>query len=392
MELNIAMVSHTTIDKDDKNLPDYAIVTVERAASDLRRALPVVVCDGKQSILVQSAELLTDRGMEKFHRLCGADPVVGLTRVRANILRISPRSGDVALVKLSDHMNSAILQSMADPADDLMHPMKGPFHVAQQKATTVHAAGLKLCKIGRLLPAALFSSALFTDDALATTDGADWAKARGLLHVSAQDILDFDRRDAAALRQVTSAKVPLAGAEKTTMVAFRPDDGGTEHFALIIGDPNRHDPVLARIHSECFTGDLLGSLKCDCGEQLNGAIKHMQAAGGGVLLYLAQEGRGIGLINKLRAYQLQDQGFDTVDANERLGFHADERIFAPAAQMLKILGFAEVRLLTNNPLKVAGLENCGVTVAERVKHSFPSNAHNDHYLQTKRKRSGHLLP
>nr|WP_250646705.1 GTP cyclohydrolase II [Pseudemcibacter aquimaris] len=175
------------------------------------------------------------------------------------------------------------------------------------------------------------------------------------------------------------------------MVAFRPDDGGTEHFAIIVGDPSCDDAVMTRIHSECFTGDLLGSLKCDCGEQMRGAIKYMAEAGGGILLYLAQEGRGIGLINKLRAYHLQDQGFDTVDANERLGFLSDERIFEPAAEMLKKMGYSKVRLLTNNPDKVAGLEACGITVSERVEHKFPSNNHNDLYLKTKKKRSGHLL-
>ncbi len=379
----------TTIGKDDKKLLDHKIVTVERAAADLRRALAVVVGDGADAILVQSAELLTDLWIDRLRDLAGGAPVVGLTYNRANVLHVLPRSGDVALIRLPDHVagdtTSAVIQSMADPADDLMRPLLGPFHVADQAPGVIHRAGLKLCKIARLLPAALFSTPLPTED------GPAWADAHGLLYVRAEDILGFDHQDAAGLRQVTSARVPLAGAEKTTMVAFRPDDGGTEHFALIIGDPNRHDPVLTRIHSECFTGDLLGSLKCDCGEQLNGAIRHMQGQGGGVLLYLAQEGRGIGLINKLRAYHLQDQGFDTVDANERLGFHSDERIFEPAAEMLRILGFSQVRLLTNNPLKVAGLEACDVSVIERVKHAFPSNAHNDHYLQTKRKRSGHLL-
>lgn len=385
MVSNMIICPNTSIKKEEKKLLDHKIVTVERAASDLRRGLAVVVSAGRMSLLALSAELLTDLWIERFKRLGGADPVVGLTYHRANVLHILPRSGDVALIKLSDFMDSAVIQSMADPADDLMWPMLGPFQVSDQAVEKTHQAGLKLCKIGKLLPAALFSVPLGIEDGLA------WASERDLLHVRAEDVLSFDHRDAAALRQVTSAKVPLAGAEKTTLVAFRPDDGGTEHFALIIGDPNRHDPVLTRIHSECFTGDLLGSLKCDCGEQLNGAIKQMQEAGGGVLLYLAQEGRGIGLINKLRAYHLQDQGFDTVDANERLGFHADERIFEPAAHMLKILGFSKVRLLTNNPLKVTGLEACGVTVIERVKHAFPSNAHNDHYLQTKQKRSGHLL-
>jgi len=369
-----------------ENLLNHDIVTVERAASDLRRGLPVVISDDGDVLLAVSAELLTDRGIERFALLGGDDPVLGLTYNRANILRVRPRSGDVALIKISDHMNSVVMRDLADPAADLMQPLRGPFHVADSAARKGHEAGLKLCKIAKLLPAALFAGPLPGDD------GQDFALRRGLLHVTADDVLKFDHSDADALQKITSAKVPLQGAAQTTMVAFRPDDGGTEHFALIIGDPNRHDPVLTRIHSECFTGDLLGSLKCDCGAQLNGAISHMQKRGGGVLLYLAQEGRGIGLINKLRAYHLQDQGFDTVDANERLGFQSDERIFEPAARMLEILGFSKVRLLTNNPLKVSGLENCGIIVTERVKHAFPANAHNDHYLKTKKKRSGHLLP
>jgi len=375
-----------TIDRPTESLVDHRIVTVERAAADLRRGLAVVISDDSRSILVQSAELLTDLWIARFRRLGCADPVVGLSRNRANILRIPPRNSAVALISLSDHMTAAVIQLMADPADDLMHPLLGPFRAAgRQPARAIHEAGIKLCKLARLLPAALFSAFLPTED------GRNWADAHGLLHAQAADVLAFDHHEAQTLQQITAATVPLAGAVDTTMVAFRPDDGGTAHFALIIGDPSRHAPVLTRIHSQCFTGDLLGSLKCDCGEQLNGAIRHMQAAGGGILLYLSQEGRGIGLINKLRAYQLQDQGFDTIDANERLGFYADERIFEPAARMLKILGFSRVRLLTNNPLKVTGLEACGVTVVERVAHAFPANAHNSHYLATKKNRAGHLL-
>lgn len=366
-------------------LLNHKIVTVERAASDLRRALPVVIGDGARAFVVMAAERLAGDWIRRFGAVSDHGPVVGLSQTRANMLHVSPREGTTALVKITRHMTTETVRAMADPVDDLQNPMIGPFQVADQAAGKTHAAGIKLCKIARMLPAALFSGELEQEDAKA------WAEDSGLLYVSAQHILEFDHTDAAGLRQVTSAPVPLAGAEKTTMVAFRPEDGGTEHFALLIGDPNRHDPVLTRIHSECFTGDLLGSLKCDCGEQLRGAIRHMDEAGGGVLLYLAQEGRGIGLINKLRAYALQNQGFDTVDANEKLGFHADERIFEPAAQMLKIMGFSAVRLLTNNPLKVTGLEESGIRVTERVKHSFPANMHNDHYLQTKKKRSGHLL-
>jgi GTP cyclohydrolase II len=184
--------------------------------------------------------------------------------------------------------------------------------------------------------------------------------------------------------------VPLAKAEDARLVAFRPGDGGTEHLAILIGKP---DPAnaLVRLHSECFTGDLLASLRCDCGDQLRGAIAAIAASGGGVLLYLAQEGRGIGLINKLRAYQLQDAGFDTIDANEQLGFDADERVYLPAAEMLRQLGFTTVRLLTNNPDKVAALQRYGIAVAERVPHAFPSNAHNERYLNTKATRGGHFL-
>ena len=149
--------------------------------------------------------------------------------------------------------------------------------------------------------------------------------------------------------------------------------------------------MLARLHSECFTGDLLGSLKCDCGAQLRGAIETISKAGGGVLLYLAQEGRGIGLINKLRAYRLQDQGFDTIEANERLGFDADERLYGVAARMLGLLGYGAVRLLTNNPDKVASLNAAGISVVERVPHAFPDNEHNRAYLKTKAEKAGHLL-
>ena len=359
------------------------LTAVERASGDLRRGGIIVVKDGQNAHLVTSAELIVDHKIALLKSLSGADPLVGLTYNRANILQISPRSGNVALVKMSVHMDSGIITSMADPADDLMQLMQGPFIVADVNPSEIHDAGIKICKIARLLPAAVFSSALENTE--------DLIKEHNLLSVTADDVLNYTINDALSLNIVTSAKVPLEGAEHTTMVAFRPEDGGTEHFAIIVGDPPRESPVLTRIHSECFTGDLLGSLKCDCGEQMRGAIKYMNEKGGGILLYLAQEGRGIGLINKLRAYHLQDQGFDTVDANERMGFLSDERIFEPAAEMLKKMGYGKVRLLTNNPDKVAGLEQCEIIVTERVTHKFPSNNHNDLYLKTKKKRSGHLL-
>jgi GTP cyclohydrolase II len=172
---------------------------------------------------------------------------------------------------------------------------------------------------------------------------------------------------------------------------FRPEDGGDEHYAIEVGQPDRAAPVLARLHSACFTGDVLGSLKCDCGPQLRAALAQMGAEGAGVLLYLNQEGRGIGLANKLRAYALQDQGFDTVEANHRLGFEDDERDFRIGAAILRRMGFSAVRLLTNNPRKVAMLEHCGLTVTERVPLKVGRTPQNAGYLATKAAKSGHLL-
>jgi len=212
-----------------------------------------------------------------------------------------------------------------------------------------------------------------------------------LLLLDAAEIPTYQATAARSLRPVSEARVPLADAEDTRIIAFRPSDGGIEHLAILIGEPKQDSAVLVRLHSECFTGDLLGSLRCDCGDQLRGAIAEIARAGSGVLLYLAQEGRGIGLVNKLRAYQLQDNGLDTVDANEQLGFDADERVYLPAAEMLRQMGFERVRLLTNNPEKVATLIRCGITVVERVPHVFPANGHNERYLRTKATRSGHWL-
>jgi len=168
-----------------------------------------------------------------------------------------------------------------------------------------------------------------------------------------------------------------------------------EHVALIIGEQRSDAAPLVRLHSECLTGDILGSLKCDCGPQLDAALHAMaheaERGGWGVLLYLRQEGRGIGLVNKLRAYRLQDQGFDTVDANRRLGLPDEARDFPVAARMLELLGVHEIRLMTNNPAKVDALAASGITVTERIAHQLPDNPHNARYLATKRDRSGHLL-
>ncbi|WP_284198726.1 GTP cyclohydrolase II, partial [Azospirillum oryzae] len=249
------------------------------------------------------------------------------------------------------------------------------------------AAAVDLARLARLLPAAI------TADLPSSTlrSAAEWAAEHDLLLVRASDVADYRVHVVRTLRRVADARVPLIGSENTRIYAFRPADGGPEHLAIVIGDPDPQQPVLARLHSECFTGDLLGSLRCDCGDQLRGAIAEIARQGSGVLLYLAQEGRGIGLVNKLRAYRIQDRGFDTVDANEILGFEADERVYLPAAEMLRQLGFESVRLMTNNPEKLRQLARCGIAVVERVAHIFPANGHNEAYLRTKAERSGHMF-
>jgi GTP cyclohydrolase II len=211
--------------------------------------------------------------------------------------------------------------------------------------------------------------------------------------VEENTIRSFEETSAELLKEAARAKLPLKQAENTEVVIFQPKDGGTEHFVLIINkaDKKSSEAPLVRIHSQCITGDILGSLKCDCGDQLQLAIKQMAESGGGLLIYLAQEGRDIGLVNKLRAYALQDTGLDTVDANHALGFETDHRYYLPAAVMLQRLGHDKIRLMTNNPDKIAQIESCGITVTERIPLTPPRNPHNENYLETKKSRTGHIL-
>ena len=195
---------------------------------------------------------------------------------------------------------------------------------------------------------------------------------------------------ASSLLRVSEAPVPLAGHEDSRFVLFRETVADLEHVAIIIGKPDPAAPVLVRLHSSCLTGDLFASLRCDCGDQLRGAIDRL-GDGGGILLYLAQEGRGIGLANKLRAYARQDAGLDTIDADRYLGFRGDERNFAVAVQMLKSLGVARIRLLNNNPSKIAALRQAGLDVVERLPIGGHINRHNERYITTKRDRAGHLI-
>jgi GTP cyclohydrolase II len=366
--------------------PPAALVDIDRAITDLRRGGLVAIREAERALLVEAAEAVTPECLARLRGVAAEPPALILTRRRAAALRLAePARGPAGAMRIAlpADAGAAELRDLADP-QAISAVTAGRFAASTLAPRSAEAASVELAKLARLLPATIVVP--FAASAI-----ADAAARQHALLLEAEDIFAYQAIVARSLTRIAEASVPLADAEKTRIIAFRPSDGGIEHLAIVIGEPSAEKPVLARIHSECFTGDLLASLRCDCGDQLRGAIREIAAAGGGVLLYLAQEGRGIGLVNKLRAYQLQDAGYDTVDANEQLGFDADERVYLPAAEMLRQLGFGGVRLLTNNPEKVAALQRCGIIVAERVPHVFPANGHNERYLRTKATRSGHLL-
>jgi GTP cyclohydrolase II len=361
-----------------------ALRQIDRAITDLRRGGVVLLRDGDIALLVEAAETVTAESLARLKRLSGGELSLVLTRRRAAALGlVEPPSapGGAVLLRITEDARAAALRDLADPG--AAASLRLPLDTAARLQETALAA-VELVKLARLLPAVIVGR-------LSPHGAEALQKQEGFVLLEAGDVVAYQEIAARALRPVSEARVPLADAENTRIIAFRSSDGGLEHLAILIGDPDPTQPVLVRLHSECFTGDLLGSLRCDCGDQLRGAIAEIARAGSGVLLYLAQEGRGIGLVNKLRAYELQDEGLDTVDANEQLGFDADERVYLPAAEMLRQLGFTRVRLLTNNPEKVAALTRCGIAVAERVPHVFPANGHNERYLRTKATRSGHWL-
>ncbi len=353
---------------------------VHRAIAEARRGVPVVLA-ARRPLIIAPAETVGAEGLRLIDLLSGGQALLLLAPSRAAAVLKQPvdEAKPVVALKLARPLiDAATLKRAADPTMEQILPS---FEVAD--APEAAAAALALGKLARLLPAMVVAPVKPGWASLPA--GAD------LLSVPAVDLLAYPLELAASLTKVAEVAIPLDAARDARLIAFRALDQGIEHMAILVGDPAAQAAPLVRVHSECFTGDLLGSLRCDCGPQLQGAIARMAAEGAGAVLYLSQEGRGIGLINKLRAYTLQDAGLDTVDANQALGWQADERNFHIAAAMLSALGIQRIRLLTNNPEKVASLAACGVEVVERVPHEFAPNGVNDGYLATKALRFGHLL-
>jgi len=373
-------------------VPDAAALAlraVHRAIAELRRGTPVVLRGEEQALVLVPAETVGARGLAELATLARGPALLLLAQARADalvpppLLRPVQAEPAVALRLTPALLDPLALRLLADPTAEGLLPEDT--RLERAPAPPLAGTALALAKLARLLPAVIAAPA---------REGG-LAQRLDLLSLEAAEVLAYPAGAATSLRRVAEAAVPLDVSAETRLVAFRAADGGIEHLAILVGQPEvvaaGGGAPLARIHSECFTGDLLGSLRCDCGPQLRGALARMADAGHGVLLYLAQEGRGIGLVNKLRAYALQDQGLDTLDANRALGWGADERNFLVAATMLEVLAIPRVRLLTNNPEKLAALAACGVEVVGREAHQFAPNGVNDGYLETKARRFGHLL-
>lgn len=368
----------SSVGADQARTDRLAMRAVHRAMGELRRGTPIILRAPSPLVLV-AAETVGDDGLAEFAAHADGPTLVLLADSRATAALRRPlatMSGITALRLRGGAIGLPELKGLADPTFEQL-PLDGLSGPVEAPAAA--DAAIALTKLARLLPAVLASSARPMANA-------------GLLEVDATDVLAYPGMEAATLTRVAEASVPLEGARDTRIVAFRAADAGVEHLAILIGHPEQDTAApLTRIHSECFTGDLLGSLRCDCGPQLRQAIARMAEEGSGILLYLAQEGRGIGIGGKLRAYTLQDQGADTLDANRALGWQADERNFLIAARMLQQLGVGKVRLLTNNPDKIAAIEACGIKVQRREAHKIPANGVNDFYMATKAARFGHLL-
>ena len=353
---------------------------IVRARADLRMGVPVLL-ENENLAFIVPAETLSS---ERFKNLKAVSHklVLVLTVQRAKTLNVPAYDGDLVRIQIPSNTTLNWLKSLANPATDLDDPIRGPFQFIRTGNNNLERFSISLVKSAHLLPAAIVA---YVDKTSSSPNCTNFTK----LNVGSSALL---QSNPSSLSCIASATLPIFPGQKALLQVFRPENGTEDHYALKIGSTLNTNPILVRLHSACFTGDVLGSLKCDCGPQLSSALFQIsREERGGILIYLNQEGRGIGLVNKMRAYTLQSQGFDTVEANHRLGFEDDERDFRLGASILTKLGFSEIKLMTNNPEKIKIMENQGVRVTERVPLLITPTEHNHNYLNTKAKKSGHLI-
>ena len=362
---------------------------VERAIFDLRRGLPVVIHDDLEpsdaGVLVYPVESIVDAELRETLELVGGEPALTVTRHRMAAMGFSIHAEAACLpLRRADGLRAEALYLAAVASDGIGAGLFG----SPRPAGTNERAALALMRRALLVPAAITAR---IDASRRTALDSMVAEGR-ILRVPARSAERCFESGSGMLRRVSEADVPLVQSARSRFILFREPDGLREHVAVAIGDPgNWPDEVPVRLHSACLTGDLFGSLRCDCGEQLQNGVRTILELGGGVLLYLAQEGRGIGLANKLRAYALQDAGLDTVDADQVLGFSEDERRYRAAVDILAALAIQRVKLLTNNPHKVRALAEGGIEVTARDSVYGQVTRQNRRYLEAKARRSGHLL-
>jgi 3,4-dihydroxy 2-butanone 4-phosphate synthase/GTP cyclohydrolase II len=310
---------------------------------------------------------------------------------------VEARAGVTTGISAADRARTVqvLIDAKSRPEDLVM-----PGHIfplrAREGGVLVRAgqteATVDLCKLAGLYPGGVLCEIMNNDGTMSRLPQLRrFARRHSLKIISVTQLIQYRMHKEKLVRRVAETKLPTEFGE-WRCVAYRALTDPDEHVALVYGDVEGEEPILVRVHSQCVTGDVFGSQRCDCGEQLRMAMKMISEAGKGVIVYMRQEGRGIGLHNKIRAYNLQDNGMDTVEANEALGFPADRRDYGIGMQILVDLGLKHLRLLTNNPTKRAGLEGSGLEVTERVPIMSTPNEHNVRYLETKRKKMGHLLP
>jgi GTP cyclohydrolase II len=350
-----------------------AKIAVERALSELRAGRGVALVSGQERAGQERAIVFSAESVEPAQ----AAQIARLAEGRARLVLPAARLRRLGLERTQA---GAVALPVVDPqriAQLVLH-LDARIDAPVAPVGEIDAAGLELAALALVLPPVI----------VAPLQGP---APDDMFVVSVADIHDFRAANVRDLRLVARAPVPLEGAGETEFVVFRGGEGMRDQVAIVVGKPDMSEPVSVRLHSACLTGDLFGSLKCDCGDQLRGTVRWMAENGGGVLLYLDQEGRGNGIANKMRAYRLQAQGFDTYDADEMLGFEHDQRHFEFAAEMLKQLGVARVRMMTNNPVKIAAVTQAGLEVVDEQRVLGRPTTHNVSYLASKRDRAGHYI-
>jgi 3,4-dihydroxy 2-butanone 4-phosphate synthase/GTP cyclohydrolase II len=412
-------MARRTEEKQEPKATRSPFASIDEAIEEIRSGRMIVVCDGEdrenEGDLVLAAQFATPEAINFMAKHGRGLICLALTDERCDELgldlmaaknespletafTVSIEAAEGVTTGISAHDRAQTVQAAIDPSAT-PDSLRQPGHVFPLKAKeggvlerTGHTeASVDLARLAGLIPAGVICEIMNEDGTMARVpDLADYCERHGLKMITVADLIAYRRRTEKLVERIVATKLPTVFGEFTA-VGYRSLIDDKHHVAMVKGEVSGAEDVLVRVHSECLTGDVFHSLRCDCGEQLEAALANIEREGRGVLLYLSQEGRGIGLLNKLRAYKLQEEGLDTVDANLKLGLPADLRDYGIGAQILADLGLTSIRILTNNPKKIHGMEGYGLSVTDQVPIRTVPNPHNEDYLKAKRERLGHAL-